>query len=220
MMRRLLAALLLAALALVGVPATATAAGELGLSNNGTTWSATLPSPIFDPAFRWVPGDSETGTFYIRNQSPDSGLLDLTMLASQVTELIDSGDLTVSAQVDGGDWVGVTTAGPHALITDEPVPAGAVRRINVRVDFDPASTNPTQDQRLDLRFNVALTQDTSVAPPTNPGGDGDGDGNGNGGSDLPNTGSGVRLWMILVGGLSIALGVVVARRSSNEGKTR
>ena len=220
-MKRLML-LLVSTLGLLGLVATgpAHAAGELGLSPDGVTWSSALPGPIFDPAMRWVPGDVETGVFYVRNQSTDPGVLDLTMLASQVTDLIDTGDLTVAARVGAGDWTTVGTAGPHELIAPTQVPAGAVRRIAVRVTFDPASDNQSQDKALDLRFRVRLSQDSSVSGPEQPQGGGgtgvDAPGPGNGDNDLPNTGSGIHPWMFLVSGLSIALGVVLARRSSKK----
>lgn len=223
-MKRLLASLTLTAALLGAGTAPASAAGELGLSPDGVTWSAALPAPIFDPSFRWVPGDVETGVFYVRNQSSDPGVLDLTMMASQVTDLIDTGDLTVEARVGAGDFVGVDTAGPHLLVEGAPVPSGGVRRIAVRVSFDPASTNASQEKVLDLRFRVRLSQDSSVAPPTQPegpdgGGGVEGPGGADGDGDLPATGSGVHPWMFLVSGLSIALGVLLARRSSRNDTT-
>ena len=220
MKRWILAALALAAaLTGAGPAAPASAAGELGLSPDGVTWSTALPGPIFDPAFRWVPGDVETGVFYIRNQSSEAGVLDLTMLGGQVTDLIDTGDLTVETRVGAGAFTAVETAGPHLLVEAAPVPAGGVRRIAVRVSFDPASTNESQDMALDLRFQVRLSQDSSVAAPTDPSGDGDGGDDVAGpGGDLPATGSGVHPWMFLVSGLSIALGVLLARRSSRGRK--
>ncbi|MBO9521284.1 MAG: LPXTG cell wall anchor domain-containing protein [Nocardioidaceae bacterium] len=196
------------------------AAGELGLSPDGVTWASQLPGPIFDPAFRWVPGDSETGTFYVRNQSADLGLLGLTMQSSQVTDLIDLGDLTVSTRLDGGAWTEVSTSGPHTLLTEDEVEPGAVRRIDVRVALDPASGNASQDKALDLRFLVTLHQGPVVSQPGDGDGGGDGDGSGTAGpgGHLPNTGSDVQPWMFLVSGLSIALGVVLARRSSKKDK--
>lgn len=220
-MKRALALVLLA-LGLVGgaLAGPASAAGELGLSPDGVHWAATLPAPIFDPAFRWVPGDSEIGTFYVRNQSSDPGVLDLTMLATAVTDLIDTGDLTVSARVDGGAWTGVKTSGPHALVAGEDVPAGAIRKVDVKVDFAPASANDSQEKVLDLRFTVSLHQGSSVSGPSGGSGSGNGSGPGHGGNGLPNTGSDIHLWMLLVGGFSIALGVFLARISSpTERKT-
>ena len=202
----------------LGVPP-ASAAGELGLSPDGATWGSALPGPLFDPSFRWVPGDSEVRSFYVRNQSGDDGVLDVTLLTGPVETLIDTGDLKISAKVGNGDYTAAGTAGSHRLINQVPVPSGAVRKISVKVDFDPASTNQSQRLRLDFHFNVDLSQDTSVVqPPTDNGGNGNGgngaNGNGGNGNGLPGTGTTIEPWMLLVGAGLVAsgLGMIGAAR--------
>src|SRR3954451_20332829 len=132
------AAALLVLLAAVGLASPASAATKLELSANGVTWGANLPAPLFDPAFRWVPGDSESRSFYVRNHTGQDAVLNVIMLPAQFGDLMASGDLTVSAQLDGGTWVGASSAdNSHFLITNASVPGKAVRKINVRVDFAP-----------------------------------------------------------------------------------
>ena len=188
----------------LGVPA-ASAAGELGISPDGVTWGDALPGPLFDPSFSWVPGDSETRTFYVRNQSSDDAVLNVTLLTGPVETLIDTGDLKVSARVGNGAFTSASTAGPHRLVNQVSVAPDEVRQVSVKVDFDPASTNESQQLRLDLQFNVVLTQDiTAVQPPSNPGGNG----NGNGGhGNLPGTGTVVTPFMLLLAALLIAAGL-------------
>ncbi|RNL79192.1 LPXTG cell wall anchor domain-containing protein [Nocardioides marmorisolisilvae] len=204
--RARLGLMIAAATALIGlgVPP-ASAAGELGLSPDGVTWGDALPGPLFDPALRWVPGDSEVRTFYVRNQSSDDGVLDVTLLTGPVESLIDTGDLSISAKVGNGDYTSAATAGDHQLVKQVVVAAGAVRKLSVKVDFDPASTNSSQQLRLDFRFKVSLSQDTTaVQPPSNGGG---GNNNGNGGhGDLPGTGTVVTPTMLLLGALLVAAG--------------
>ncbi|MFL6154749.1 MAG: LPXTG cell wall anchor domain-containing protein [Marmoricola sp.] len=220
--------------ALAGTISTASAAGEIGLSTDGVHWSSTLPGPLFDPTFRWVPGDVETATFYVRNQDPDAALLDVTMLTGPVETLIASGDLTVGARVDGGAFTDATTAGSHLLVDQVPVASGAVRKVDVRVSFDPASTNETQDLRLDLNFRVQLSQDSSVSTPgdggtgsgSNPGnGNGSGSGNGSGGTgssgsgNLPDTGSSFSPMLLAEAVLLVAAGFLLvgfSRRRRQE----
>ncbi|MCW2753001.1 MAG: hypothetical protein JWQ32_412 [Marmoricola sp.] len=194
----------------LGFQGSAQAAGELGLSPDGTHWAATLPNPLFDPAFRWVPGDSEVASFFVRNQSADAAVLDVTMLTGPLQTLIETGDLTVGASVDSGPFTDVSTPGTQALIRQVPVASGASHKINVRVTFDPASTNQSQSTQLDLRFTVALTQAASVQPPTNGGGTGHGGQGGHGGtgsSPLPNTGSVVTPSMLLLAAVLCASGI-------------
>jgi len=202
--------------------APASAADELGLSPDGVTWADALPGPLFDPAFRWVPGDSETRTFYVRNQSSDDGVLNVTLLTGPVETLVDTGDLKVSARVDSGAFTSAQTAGDHLLVNQVPVSAGEVRKVSVKIDFDPSSTNESQRLELDLRFRVSLTQDTTVVQPPSNGGDGNGNGNGNSGGsgDLPGTGTVVTPEMLLLAGILVGSGIgligFARRRSRTE----
>lgn len=223
---RLLASLVLFA-ALVGFAAApAQAAGELGLSPDGTTWGSALPGPLFDPASRWVPGDSEVRSFYVRNQSGDDGILDVALVTGPVETLIATGDLKVSAKVGNGPYSSAETTGSHLLVNQVFVPSGAVRKVNVKIDFDPASSNQSQLLRLDFHFNVTLSQDASaVQPPTGNGGNGNGDGgNGNGasgghGTGLPGTGTTLEPWMLLVGAGLVGSGLGLIGAARRRGHT-
>ncbi|MCX6395244.1 MAG: hypothetical protein NTV23_02015 [Propionibacteriales bacterium] len=225
--------LLGALLAAILPAAPASAAGELGLSADGTSWSDTLPAPLFDPDFRWVPGDVEVASFFVRNQDPQAGLLQVVMADTAVRSLMDTGDLEVAARVGAGEYVAVTSAGAQNLVQDEQIPAGGVRRVDVRVSFDPLSPNTSQAQQFDLRFDLTLSQDTSVLPPVdNGGGDGDGDGgvagpvdgngNGNGNGNLPGTGSAISRGLLLLAVILCAggLGLVGLGRRDRDSKER
>jgi hypothetical protein len=212
--RARLGLMIAAATVLLGLGiAPSSAANELGLSPDGVTWGDALPGPLFDPAFRWVPGDSEIRTFYVRNQSSDDGVLNVTLLTGPVETLVDTGDLRVSARVGSDAYTSATAAGAHLLVNQVPVAAGEVRKVSVKVDFDPASTNQSQQLRLDLHFKVSLTQDTTaVQPPSN-----GGNGNGGGGAGLPNTGTVLTPWMLLLAGVLVGSGIGLigfARRGS------
>ena len=226
-LRSWLTAGLIGMLSVLGFAAPASAAGELELSPDGVTWAAGLPAPLFDPAFRWVPGDSETASFYVRNQSSDAGVLNVIMLPAQFGDLMASGDLTVSAQVDGGSFVGATSAdNSHSLIVDAAVPAGAVRKINVRIDFNPLSGNTTENRQVGLAFDVNLSQAGTVvlAPTTGNGGSGSGGPKHHAHHPglLPGTGNDVSLSMILlaallcVGGAGLALFSQRPRNATKE----
>ena len=59
-----------AAAALGGTAATAAPpGGAIELSVDGQTWSADLAADLFDPAFRWVPGDTETASLLMRSRA-------------------------------------------------------------------------------------------------------------------------------------------------------
>lgn len=225
--RRALVSLLLGVLTTLGLGTPAHAAGELGVSPDGVTWGATLPAPLFDPSFRWVPGDVETASFYVRNQDAETGVLQVVMVNTAVRSLLETGDLEIAARVGDGEYTGVTAVGPQTLVQDEQIPPAGVRRIDVRVSFDPASSNASESKQLDLRFNVTLSQDISVLPPN--GGDGDGDGDGDGGvagpddnGILPGTGSTISRGLLLLAVILCAggLGLVGFGRRDRASKER
>lgn len=228
--RRVLVSLLLGVLTTLGLSGTAHAAGELGVSPDGVTWGSTLPAPLFDPAFRWVPGDVEVASFFVRNQDPETGVLQVVMADTAVRSLMETGDLEIAARVGDGEYTAVTTVGPQTLIENEQIPPAGVRRIDVRVTFDPASSNASETKQFNLRFNVTLSQDASVLPPDN-GGDGDGDGNGDGNGgvagpdnngNLPGTGSTFSRGLLLLAVILCAggLGLVGFGRRDRASKER
>lgn len=206
-------------------PVSATAADELGLSNDGATWSASLPSPLFDSNFRWVPGDRQQKSFWVRNQSGDKALLDITVLGSSVDSLMETGDLEVDVRAGSGPWHSTRQVGRHKLVSSMGVSAGQKEKVTVAVNFDFASPNQSQIKKYDLNFEVRLTQDTSGGR-HNGHHDGHHDGNGSKGhghkdknGDLPGTG-GLPWWVLPLGtgltGGGIAL-VTGARKERTHG---
>ncbi len=219
-MKRCLMTFCAVLIALVTYAAPATAAGELGVSQDGTTWAPTFSGPLFDNAIHWVPGDSRTATFFIRNQSTDTAGLAITMLGDHVGSLMDSGDITVSATGGGGVSVPTSDLGDQLLLIASDINGGEVVPIHVTVDFNENSPNDTQLLSTDLKFKVTLTQ-SSETNPDNPGdGNGtNGDGNGTNGSSspLPDTGAGQLTWIVALGSILLGTGVaIVSRHRNNE----
>ena len=135
----------------------ALAAGELGLSLDGTHWSQSISTPLFDPSFRWVPGDSEVETFFVRNQGASPGDLTIGLLSPAASDLIDSGDLHVTAKGGGGAWTTVSQSGTHRLLSATDIAEGQVSPIKVTVSFDSTSTNATQLLASELTFRITLS---------------------------------------------------------------
>jgi len=192
------------------MPGAAAAGGELGLSADGETWGRNLPSPLFDPAFRWVPGDHETASFWVRNQSDDPGVLDVTIVGSAVDSLIRTGDLTVRVVMESGAAGSTSTTGRHALVRSLPVARGQFERVDVTVDFDRASTNESEVKNLNLAFEVRLTQDNADGD----GGTDDSDDESDDRHDdrdggLPGTG-GTSWWVLALGVAVTSAGFVLA----------
>jgi len=196
----------------------AVAADEIGLSADGVSWGSTLAQPLFDPAVRWVPGDRETVSFWVRNQSDDNALLDVAILGSSIDTLMETGDLSVTVAAASGGGSSTTTTGRHELLTSRAVRPGQTERIDVTVALDPASTNESQVTALDLRFEVRLTQASTVPDDSAD----DSDDSDDSGDDrdrngiLPGTG-GPSGWPLSAGLLGLGVGWLLVAASRRTG---
>lgn len=161
----------IAAVTALSVPAaTANAAGELGLSVDGVTWSPGLSVDLFDSNVLWVPGDSRTGTFYARNQATTAGMMSVEIVGGPVQDLLASGDLRVTARTSSGGGASTTALpGTTRVLSDVVMPAGSDERVTIQIDFDPASDNPTQRQKFEFDVRVTLTEIAGNAPGNPPG---------------------------------------------------
>jgi LPXTG-motif cell wall-anchored protein len=208
-MKKLLLSLLLAfGLVLVGVPP-ASAADEIGLSRDGVTFSSSLSGSLFDPAFTWVPGDVESETFYVRNQGDATARLTVDILGEQVSDLIASGDLHVTAS-SGSHSRTVSDGAEHRLLAIPDVNADEIVPITITVAFDDASTNETQLLSSDLKFRINLKQTSAVL---GEGAEDDDDGL------LPDTGAQSPLWLAALAAIFIGSGaaLISRRRTHTEG---
>jgi hypothetical protein len=169
---------------------------EIGLSVDGATWAPSLTAPLFDPNLRWVPGDTRSATFYVRNQSDDSATLSVDVLGTALHSLLDTGDLTVSARGDEIDWRATSRPGTHRLVSDVAVPPGASTPIDVTVAFAPGSSNESMRRQLDLRFRLTVTQGSAVGPDA---------------GGLPDTGA-PGAWDLVLGVMLVAAGIVATSR--------
>ncbi len=194
---------------------TAHAADEIGFSNDGVTWGTSLAEPIFDPDFRWVPGDDEIASFYVRNQGPTGAAMTIEARSADTDKLLSNDDIALSARVAGGPWVDLKNGVASESLTSRSITRGDVVRVDVNAVFDAQSTNRSQVKELALNFRVTL-QDWRAANGDTGDGSGNGSGSDNSGS-LPDTGAQIAAWMIVVAlGLMLAGSVIVARRDRSE----
>jgi LPXTG-motif cell wall-anchored protein len=209
---------LLVAGLVVAAPASAVAADEIGLSKDGSSWSSTLPAPLFDPDFRWVPGDDETGSFFVRNQGPTGARLTISVRAADTDQLLSNADIELSARVDGGSWITLANGVATSALTQRSIIRGGTARVDVRVRFDPASANQSQTKSLPLTFIVTLTQASGSGRTPRDNSDDDSNGGGDDGrdGDLPGTGSTVAPAMLWVAAMLIGGGLALVRRSKRE----
>lgn len=215
-------AILLAATMAV-VPTAAQASDRIGLSTDGVNWSATLNAPLFDPNFRWVPGDREESSFWVRNQSNDGATLDIAVLGNAVDALMETGDLDVQVRAGDGPWHDTNQVGRQSLVSSMKVAPGEQMKVTVAIAFAPASTSESESKSVDLRFDVRLTQAV-------PGGGGSGsdhsddqsDGHSDDRSDndsgdhsgLPGTGGAA--WWVLPAGMALAAGGATLTRGTRR----
>ncbi|MGA8987300.1 hypothetical protein [Aeromicrobium sp.] len=199
-MKRSVAVLFSVLVALCSTAAPAAATGELGISHDGVAFAPTFHGPLFDSATRWVPGDSRHATFYVRNQGGTPARMSVDLLGDHVGDLLDSGDLTVTASA-GGTSGSTTSDRQRRLITLTEVAADEVVPVVVSIDFAFSSPNDTQLRSTDLSFRINLSQTSAVLD--------DGDGRPNG--PLPDTG-GLPLWIFAFGSILLGTGVAIVSR--------
>ncbi len=188
----------------------AVAADEIGLSTDGVSWESTLSQPLFDPAVRWVPGDRKTASFWVRNESADSALLDVAILGSSIDSLMETGDLSVTVAAASGGGSSTTMTGRHELLSSRAVRPGQTDRIDVTAALDSASTNESQVKALDLRFEVRLTQDAGASDNSDESDDDsdDSDDDSDRNGILPGTGGPVG-WPLSAGLLGLCVGLLL-----------
>lgn len=193
---------------LIGAAAPASAADDVGLSLEGTQWSSSLNESLFDPNFRWIPGDDETASFYVRNQGPTRALLTIGVRSVDADDLLADDDIALRARVADGDWVALDNGVPSASLTERSIARGGVVRVDVNATFDPASTNQSQTKQLRLAFDVTLTDSL----------EGVDDSADDHSGVLPGAGSNLGLWIVPIAAGALALGawILIARRRYDE----
>ena len=207
--------LLLAGL-VVAAPMGAVAADEIGLSKDGSNWSSSLSAPLFDPAFRWVPGDDEISSFFVRNQGPSGAVLTISVRSADTEQLLSDSDIELFARVDGGPWIKLANGVATSAVTERSITRRGTVRVDVRARFEPSSTNPSQTKSAPLTFVVTLTQ-ASGSGRNHSGNDGDGDDDGDDrDGHLPGTGSTVGPATLWAAAMLIGGGLALVRRSKRE----
>jgi hypothetical protein len=188
-------------------PTSAAQADELEVSRDGSDWSSTLGQPLFDPMRRWVPGDEDQKSFWVRNAGPTSGHLTLTVHTAPGDDLLDSGTVTIRARSGAGDWISVGRPGrPQSLATE--LGPGEQTEVLVQASYSASAGNQTQDKDTTLIFTATLIGTTGDGGPTAPATHGSLPPDG----DLPGTGAPAVLWLLPLGAAAIGAGVAAVGR--------
>lgn len=192
-------ATLVVALSLVptAFAAPAVAADEVGLSRDGRTWHDSLSEPLFAPDFRWVPGDRETASFYVRNRGPSAARMSIDVTAGDADRLLAESDIEIDVRAGGGDWHRVPNGGTTKALVRDSLAESATTDVDVRVDFAWLSPNRSQRKALPLRMVVTLVQSGPVdrGPSDQPGG-----------GLLPGTGADVPPWLLWLAAVLLGVG--------------
>lgn len=135
-MFRRIAVIVAAAFLAVGLAVSPAAADdEIGLSRDGINWSTSLETPLFDPDFRWVPGDVEERTFQVRNDGPSDGVVTVDLVAQDPDGLLDSVDFALEARLGTSEWAPVFGGDTVLRPTAMKIAEGAETTVSIRGSF-------------------------------------------------------------------------------------
>jgi len=163
---------------------------RLGISADGVSFSDSINAPLFDPRIRWIPGNSEITTFYVRNQSDDAGDVAVKVTrADQRDPLFASDALLIDARPAGGAWTPIVAGDTPAVIDLTRVRAGDVVSLDVRARMRNSAPNTAMRLDADASFVVRLTDASAVLDVNEGIGDG-GPGDGGLGDGGPGDGGG------------------------------
>lgn len=142
----------------------AQAAGTIQVSDDGVTYGATYPGVLFDGISTFVPGDTQTEVFYLRNSGPDAGYVRITVYgAAGDPALLSSLSLRASVPARSGPDVVVSSAAPCWVLNEGIfLAAGATLSVTTTLTLDAAAGNPTQKSVANFGVGVNLT-DTAIA---------------------------------------------------------
>ncbi|MGN6722729.1 MAG: hypothetical protein ACTHJM_08965 [Marmoricola sp.] len=187
--------------------------GPVGLSLDGVHWSSALPHPLFTSSYRWVPGDTQAATLYVRNQSGKAAVLTVAMVSGALRDAVLNGDFLVSTSVDGRKATAAHPPASQVIVAVGPAAAGTVHRIRIVVTMSRSATNQAQSRRFSFNFKVTLSQaPTSLGGGVHPGH-----------VTLPDTGSPMTPSLLLATALLLTTGATLmwrSRRTTNTNERR
>lgn len=144
-------------LSMLGAPSAAAPRtwSKVLLSQDGRTWSRNLTKPLFPKSVLWVPGDVATSKFYVRNRSGERARLGIVIRVNDSSKMLRTKQLRMSVKFGTSKWVAVTKTRQQLVTVN--VPAGAIKRVLVRVRLHAAAGNSSKRKREPFNFRVRLT---------------------------------------------------------------
>jgi hypothetical protein len=162
-----LAAASAAVISLGSAPGAATAAPpEMLLSTDGVHFGPTLAAGLFDGLDLLVPGDSVDARFWVRNSSPDAGVIRIVVADLVVPSPAFASGITLTS--NDGSQLRTSSLGELAacsvIVPSRTIAAGAIVRIDLTVRMLPTLVGlEAQDEVADLEFGVAM-RDAASGP--------------------------------------------------------
>lgn len=127
------------------------------LSADGIAWSSELADPLFDPAILWVPGDSLTATFFVRNLAETNGWITAEADRLGSTQPLAETDLSLAIRITGGEW---QELGGGARTSNLGIvqPGVAPTEVELRATMAPDAGNDTQRGNARFAIHVHLRE--------------------------------------------------------------
>ncbi len=164
---RAIAAVVLAAGLVLGTASAASAAGIVQLSDDGSSWSSALGSPLFSSAPELVPMSNATATFWVRNASPDPAYLRLTVDNLNWSGPQYASALSIATSVPGttGSPLALGSAsGCLVLLDGVLLAAGQSVKVTTTLALGDLQGQSGQSGLAAMNIGVGLEQATGSAP--------------------------------------------------------
>ena len=164
---RAIAAVVLAAALVLAPAAAASAAGIVEVSNDGSTWSSSLSSPLFTTTPQLVPMASQSASFWVRNSAADPAYLRLTVENLNWSGSHYASALSVAASVPGTTGTPLELAsvsGCIVLLDGILLGAGQAVKVTATLALGNLDGTAGQSGTAGMDIGVLLEQATSAAP--------------------------------------------------------
>ena len=171
-MRRFLVGAITLGIALAGiVPATsASAAGSITISDDGVTYGPAYPGTLYDSLYRLVPTDSESESFYIRNDTSNAGFLRIVLRNVSFNDPAYAAALSLSASTptSTGSAVPISAAAPCAvLVQGQTVQPGETVHVSTVLALGDLTGKAGQNATAAFSIRVELHDTSTGSLPAN-----------------------------------------------------
>ena len=165
-MRRI--AVVVAVIAMVVVPAaSASAAGVVELSSDGSTWSSSLSSPLFAAPPALVPMQAQSATFWVRNTAADPAYLRLTVENLNWSGTHYAAALSMAASVPGTSGTPLTLGSSSGcLVLLDGILLAAGQAVKVTTTLALGDLTGTTGQTGTAAMDIAVGLEQAVTTPT------------------------------------------------------